>query len=227
MRGASLGPETAEPHPLLRHALDPAAVGLASRFQLRHSGFSDGPRSRGACIWSPRRLPVFRAGASCLIGRIDADHLRLGTACVRFHCPSFVDSANAGAASSAAAFHNPTRCLETAVCRRWACMTPIFLQRRHDVGCESAALGWIIRRGSRETAMARSEPAVRRISTRRPGCTSRQNIACQTESMTAAIAEATAAVEDIRSWRLEDAQERLLRAVADLDATMKELTDGE
>jgi hypothetical protein len=45
--------------------------------------------------------------------------------------------------------------------------------------------------------------------------------------MTAAIAEATAAVEDIRSWRLEDAQERLLRAVADLDATMKELTDGE
>jgi hypothetical protein len=44
--------------------------------------------------------------------------------------------------------------------------------------------------------------------------------------MTAAIAEATAAVEQIRKWNLEDARERLLRAVVDLDATMEELIDG-
>jgi hypothetical protein len=43
-------------------------------------------------------------------------------------------------------------------------MTLSFRQRVHDVGCESAALCWIMRRGSRETAMARSEPAVRLIS---------------------------------------------------------------
>lgn len=55
---------------------------------------------------------------------------------------------------------------------------------------------------------------------------SRTNNAHQTESMTAAIAEATAAVEQIRKWNLEDARERLLRAVVDLDATMEELIDG-
>jgi hypothetical protein len=55
---------------------------------------------------------------------------------------------------------------------------------------------------------------------------SRTNNANQTELMTAAIAEATAAIEDIRSWNLEGAQERLLRAVADLDGTRQELTDG-
>jgi hypothetical protein len=58
------------------------------------------------------------------------------------------------------------------------------------------------------------------------GMLSRTTNAHQTESMTAAIAEATAAIEDIRSWNLEGAQQRLRRAVAELDATMKELTDG-
>jgi hypothetical protein len=66
-----------------------------------------------------------------------------------------------------------------------------------------------------------------RISMRTSRMSNRTNNAHQTESMVAAIAEATAAIEDTRRWNLEGARERLLRAVVDLDATMKELTDGE
>jgi hypothetical protein len=39
-----------------------------------------------------------------------------------------------------------------------------FLRRHHDIRCESATLRWIMRRERRETAMARSEPAVRLVS---------------------------------------------------------------
>jgi hypothetical protein len=55
---------------------------------------------------------------------------------------------------------------------------------------------------------------------------SRTDRFCQTASMTAAIAEATAAIADIRSWNLAGARERLQQAVVDLDATMQELIDG-